>query len=168
MLLIDYNFFVQHENGSSYSQRDTVKRESLDLWRHKKKTCHLSMLGKSFEIMVTCPVGNTDMTKGCTSGKTMLLYILVFSSLNSTVRFEKKKNRKCFWLHSYLQINKLVCDSRRTCKSFRIGCEVHATCNVEFGRDHHHSRVTVDLYIILSSHVRNLISWSLNAGMNLI
>ena len=79
MLLIDYNFFVQHENGSSYSQRDTVKRESLDLWRHKKKTCHLSMLGKSFEIMVTCPVGNTDMTKGCTSGKTMLLYILVFS-----------------------------------------------------------------------------------------
>lgn len=42
---------------------------------------------------------------------------------------------------------------------------------IEFGRDHHHSRVTVDLYIILSSHVHNLIpqSWNelnLNSSRN--
>ena len=32
---------------------------------------------------------------------------------------------------------------------FELAVQVHATCNVKFGRDHHLSRVTVDLYIYL-------------------
>ncbi|KAL9981533.1 hypothetical protein ACROYT_G010243 [Oculina patagonica] len=27
------------ENGSNSSQKDTARRENLDLWRHKKRTC---------------------------------------------------------------------------------------------------------------------------------
>ena len=32
---------------------------------------------------------------------------------------------------------------------FELAVQIHATCNVKFGRDDHHSRVTVDLYICL-------------------
>ena len=34
---------LQQRNGNSYSQNGTARRESLGLWRLKKKTCHQNM-----------------------------------------------------------------------------------------------------------------------------
>lgn len=44
---------LQQENGSSYRQSATQKRESLALWMLRRKICHLNMSARSSGTMET-------------------------------------------------------------------------------------------------------------------
>lgn len=60
---------LQQENGRTCKQSATQKRESLALWMHRRKTCHLSMSARSSGTMETWRIESFVMTRGCTSGK---------------------------------------------------------------------------------------------------